>query len=530
MSGASDELERARGARLALVREELVGPITAIRGYQEIVLEAATRNGLSHMQADLGKLACAVEALATYVETLLAPDRDAAQEGVPEEGLIGLEARLRHDLRTPLNAVMGYCELVLEDLEDEAAALRPDLEQLLGEARKLLAEVDRIVDLSRGDRSERVDELASRIADQFVRSMPGPSMAGNGLQGTILVVDDNASNRDVLCRRLEHDGHKASAAPDALTALRLLDERAFDVVLLDLLMPDVNGYELLMRIKSEPRWRELPVIMISGLQERESSIRCIEAGADDFLEKPVNPVLLRARLNACLERKSWQDRERRYLSRLAEEKARVDELLENILPRRIIARLQNGEDFIADGVEAATVLFCDIVGFTQLATALRPAVVVDGLNRLFSAFDRLADELGVEKIKTVGDAYLAASGLPEPRPDHAAIMAEFALRLLDVVDRHNVEGGLPLRVRIGMHTGPVIAGIIGKHKFVYDIWGDTVNIASRLESQGLEGRIQISEATAKALGAAFVIEPRATIELRGRGPMQTFVLRGHAGT
>jgi CheY-like chemotaxis protein len=388
--------ERTRLARLALMREELVSPVTAMRGYREMLSEAAGREGLADLVPDLERLAESVDSLAVLIETLFG---DATPRPAGAHDLGELEASLRHDLRTPLNGVIGYGELILEDLDDGAEHLRLDLEKLLQEARKLLQDLDRIVDFTRRDRLEGVDDLARRLAENFVRSVAAAPPADAGLTGTILVVDDQASNRDVLRRRLEHDGHDVATATDAASALALLEERPFDVALLDLLMPGMNGYELLSRIKAEPRWRELGVIVVSGLHERETAIRCIEAGADDFLDKPVNPILLRARINACLERRAWQERESRYVADLAEEKARADALLHNILPRGIVSRLNGGEHFIADGVEAATVLFCDIVDFTGLANTLRPALVVDSLNRLFSEFDRLAHEQGVEKIK-----------------------------------------------------------------------------------------------------------------------------------
>jgi hypothetical protein len=159
--------------------------------------------------------------------------------------------------------------------------------------------------------------------------------------------------------------------------------------------------------------------MISGLQETDSVIRCIEAGAEDYLPKPFNAVLLRARISACLERKRWRDRERQYMERIELERQRHENLLRNILPGQIVTRLNNGEVVIADRIEQATILFADLVGFTAFAARVTPSVLVDNLNRIVSAFDDLCRQSGIEKIKTIGDAYMAAAGLPVPRPDHA---------------------------------------------------------------------------------------------------------------
>ena len=203
------------------------------------------------------------------------------------------------------------------------------------------------------------------------------------------MVDDNASNRDLLFRRLSRDGHEVTRAESGQRALEILAVEEFDLVLLDLMMPDLNGFQVLERLKADERLHDVPVIMISGLQETDSVIRCIEAGAEDYLTKPFNPVLLRARISACLERKRWRERERRYLERIELEREKYEALLRNILPGQIVTRLNDGEVVIADRVEEATILFADLVGFTEIAARLSPARLVDHLNRIFSAFDDL---------------------------------------------------------------------------------------------------------------------------------------------
>ena len=225
------------------------------------------------------------------------------------------------------------------------------------------------------------------------------------------MVDDNASNRDLLFRRLSHDGHHVARADPGHQALEILEVEDFDLILLDLLMPDLNGFQVLERLKADERY-DIPVIMISGLQETDSVIRCIEAGAEDYLAKPFNLVLLRARISACLERKRWRDRERRYVERIELERQRYETLLRNILPGQIVSRLNNGEVVIADRVEEATILFADLVGFTAAASRVTPAVLVNNLNRIFSAFDDLCRRLQIEKIKTIGDASWPRPGYP----------------------------------------------------------------------------------------------------------------------
>jgi class 3 adenylate cyclase len=188
-----------------------------------------------------------------------------------------------------------------------------------------------------------------------------------------------------------------------------------------------------------------------------------------------------------------------------------------------VLRLNDGETEIADRFDTASILFADIVGFTPAAAAMTPGGLVARLDRVFSEFDALAVRLGVEKIKTIGDAYMAAAGIPEPRTDHAEAIVEFAVGLLDTMARTD-EGEQPLRLRIGIHSGPVVAGIIGRHKFIYDVWGDTVNVASRLESQGLPDRIQVSKPVRDAVGRRYAFERRGSIALKGRGRTPTFLL------
>ena len=209
---------------------------------------------------------------------------------------------------------------------------------------------------------------------------------------------------------------------------------------------------------------------------------------------------------------------------------RADELLVNVLPGSISSRLLAGERTIADAYPAVTVLFADIVGFTPLAARLPADEVVGLLGRLFARFDELVAERGLEKIKTIGDAYMVAGGLPEPLDDHAARVVDLGLAMIDVAAD---EGGrvAELRLRVGVHSGPVIGGVIGRRKFAFDIWGETVNIASRLESQGTPGRVHISAATWRLVHDQFDAEPRGPIHLRGQGPMETYTItRRRSGT
>jgi len=221
-------------------------------------------------------------------------------------------------------------------------------------------------------------------------------------------------------------------------------------------------------------------------------------------------------------------REFTAMRQLDKERDRSERLLLNILPAPIAERLKASGDSIAEHSDGVTVLFADIVGFTPLSASKTPQALVALLNRIFSEFDALADAHGLEKIKTIGDAYMAVAGLPNPWPDHAPRAARMALEMHDAIARVAAETGEKLALRIGLHSGPVVAGVIGRRKFTYDLWGDTVNTASRMESHGVPGAIHCTEAAALLLQGAFQLQARGAMEIKGKGEMNTFLLAGAA--
>src|SRR6266516_541427 len=262
--------------------------------------------------------------------------------------------------------------------------------------------------------------------------------------------------------------------------------------------------------------------MLSAIDELDSVVRCIEVGAEDYLPKPFNQVLLTARINACLEKKRLRDQEQAYLDQLRMEREKSERLLLNILPKSIADRLKQGESTIADSFPDATVLFADLGDFTKLTSHVPAPELVRLLNEIFSKFDWLAELHHLEKIKTIGDAYMVAGGLPVPRPDHAEAMAEMALDMQKVVTRLDSGDGRRFELRIGISSGPVVAGIIGSKKFIYDLWGDTVNIASRMESLGQFGAIQVAETTYERLKDKYLFDKRGKIDVKGKGKMTTY--------
>jgi guanylate cyclase len=211
---------------------------------------------------------------------------------------------------------------------------------------------------------------------------------------------------------------------------------------------------------------------------------------------------------------------------LRHEQERSENLLLAILPKPIADRLKQDPGVIAEEYQDATVLFADIVDFTRTSSRMQPDALVAWLNDLFSTFDRLCEQAGLEKIKTIGDAYMAVGGAPTRRPDHAVAIAEFALAIRKEAATRTAPNGEPLRLRIGIHSGSIVAGVIGKRRFIYDLWGDTVNVASRMESHGVPDGIQVTEATYRRLTDRYEFEARGAIDVKGKGPMAAFFLIG----
>ena len=507
---------RAYATRIA---QRLIGPAQALLGFQELIVEQVREDGPSGALNDLERVLAAATGLNALVEGLLG-EGDAAHPGARTE------ATLRHDLRTPINAILGYSEMVLDDfMADLSPRLVEDIETVQRQARLLLEHIDAIVARVRSEPQDHgADEADLTIATQLAHTIDARHERPEGKPGRILVVDDLKTNRDLLARRLRRDGHTVVKARSAAAALDILRDAEFDLMLLDILMPGMNGIELLRRIKADPNLHDVPVLMISGLNEESAVLKCIAEGAEDYLPKPVDTVLLRARIQACLERRRWRERERLYIGQIQTEKARADALLHAILPRGIVDRLKMGETVIADRVEMTTIIFADIVNFSPLAARMAPTVLLQRLGALFSRFDDFAEEHGIEKIKTVGDAYMAAAGIPEPRPDHALSAVKFARAIVAETERLD-DSATAFRLRIGIHSGPVVAGLIGRKRFVYDVWGHTVNVASRLEASSVPGRIQISHSTLEALGRTVMVEPRGEIELKGVGAIATYLIR-----
>ena len=361
--------------------------------------------------------------------------------------------------------------------------------------------------------------------------------ASDILKAKLLIVDDQAANVLLLERLLRSAGYLSiTSTQNPHEVCELYRKNHYDLILLDLQMPDLNGFQVMEGLKEIETEGYLPVLVITA--QPDEKLRALKAGAKDFVSKPFDLAEVSARVQNLLEVRLLHSETKKLYKQVVAEQKVSERLLHNVLPQAIAERLKgrpevmadNFSDIIADTYPDVTVLFADIVGFTKFSEGVSAAVLINVLNDIFIRFDTIADHWGLEKIKTIGDSYMAAAGLPIPVPNHAERAANMALDMLEVMDRFNEQSDYQLNIRIGMSTGAAVAGVIGKRKFLYDLWGDVVNTASRMESHGVAGRIQITDSTRLQLGELFLLEKRGAIEVKGKGEMNTWFLNSHNGS
>jgi adenylate cyclase len=336
--------------------------------------------------------------------------------------------------------------------------------------------------------------------------------------GNILIVDDLPDNLRLLATILCDRGYEVGKARSGSMALTAVRADPPDLILLDINMPQMDGYEVCNRLKSDPKTQEIPVIFISALDEVWDKVKAFNLGGIDYITKPFQGEEVLARVANQLKIQALQ-------KALKKEQEKSENLLLNILPSPIVEELKQKQSATPVQFEEATFLFADIVRFTPTSSAMPPTEVVSLLNGVFSTFDYLAQQHGVEKIRTIGDSYFLAGGVPVVRDDHAEAIADMALDMQREIQNFSWPNGEPLQLRIGINTGgPVVGAVIGIQKFAYDVWGNDVNLASRMESQGEAGRIHVSAATYDRLHDRYEFEKRGEIDIKGKGAMTTYWL------
>ena len=383
---------------------------------------------------------------------------------------------------------------------------------------------------SEDSKSNQTDTTQTSVPASSVTDAVGRSVDGH----RVLLVDDQPMIGEAVRRLLADQADITFAfCKDAAKALSTAEEFQPTVILQDLVMPDIDGLDLVSQFRSHPGTEKIPVIMLSANEEAATKAQLLEAGANDYLIKLPHQIELIARIRVhseaykrLLERDAAFGALERSLADLTREREKSERLLRNILPDTIAERLKNNVSTIAETYSSVSVLFADLCGFTTFSERVDASQLVDLLDDIFSAFDHLANAYGVEKIKTIGDAYMAVAGLPEARDDHAEAVAGMALGMLEAFRGVMRNRGLSMEVRIGIHSGPVVAGVIGKHKFSYDLWGDTVNTASRMESHGEPSRVHVSQGTYKLLQDRYRFTDRGEMNVKGKGMQQTYFLLG----
>src|SRR3954467_956153 len=340
--------------------------------------------------------------------------------------------------------------------------------------------------------------------------------------GRIIIADDNRVNRLLLARGLEQEGHSVVLPEPGREALDLLRAQRFDLLLLDVLMPELDGYQVLAELKEDPHLREIPVVMTSSLDQLDSVVKCVEMGAEDYLSKPINPVLLNARITASLEKKRLRDQQRELISKFATREVAAD-------------LLTSGFSLGGKHVDA-TAMFCDIRSFTTIAEAREPAETIELLNDYYTLMmDAIGGEGGIVN-QMIGDGLMAIFGAPVPREDHRMRAVRAACQMVELIRLFNVEqatrGKVEIQIGIGIASGRVVAGYTGtQHRATYTCVGDTVNVAARLEAQTKElGQlILIDENTRAGLGDDIAVEAQGAFALKGkRQPVQVYAVSADA--
>ena len=404
---------------------------------------------------------------------------------------------LDHDIRNVLGAMSGYSEMLLEDLGQHSPAMESALHRVL----------NTVSAATQGGTASEPVQLRELSVE---------------LTGTILAVDDNADNRELLTRYLDRMGHRVLVAEGGKEALGLLAENDVDVVLLDLIMPGMDGSEVLARIKDNVALRPIPVIVISGRQDMDGIIQCIEAGADDYLFKPFNPVLLQARIKAGLERKRWHDTEEKYREQLERSEKFIratfgryvsDEIVDNLLEEP--EGLKLGGD-----LREVTMLMSDIREFTTICENLAPDKVMSMLNNYLGVMSEIIIGHQGTIDEFIGDAILAIFGAPVQRADDADRAVQCALEMqqaMQDINRDNIKSGLPeISMGIGVNTGSVITGNIGSEKrSKYGVVGHHVNLTARIESHTAGDEILISDSTLTKLQRNVSTGRREQVQVKG---------------
>ncbi len=534
-SGPEAEGEQSPQALWAHLRYELRTPVDAIISYSELLLEDSDGINQADFIANLNLIHSAGQQLLEIINDLLDTNKFASGDIV--FNLASLVANLHYKVRMPINDVIGFSETLLEKAAEQGRLDRiADLKKIQSAAEYVYSYINEIIDFSKIDaglkKSGAEDSERLSLIDRVMISLQGlaqDSAAVTGYEsGSILVVDDNGINRDLLSRYLERQGHTVQVAHNGRQALEIIATGAFDLVLLDITMPGLTGYEVLQHLKNSETWRDLPVIMISALDEMDSVVRCIELGAEDYLPKPFNPVLLRNRVGDFLEKKRLRDlageqqRKLHELNTALELRNRfIRETFGSYLSDEIVDTiLKKGGLKIKGEKRRATILMADLRGFTSISERLPAEDVVAMLNIYLETMTEIIQKYQGTIDEFIGDAILVIFGAPILRPDDplraVACAVEMQLAMTSVNERNRQSGYPEVALGIGINTGEVVMGNIGSQKRIkYAVVGRAVNLTARIESYTVGGQIFISETTLDECGDILWIDRAMKVMPKG---------------
>ncbi len=493
------------------LRHDLRTPLNHIIGYSEMILEEAHDRMSQGFRSDLERIQIAGRRLLGVINDFFDPTMRPGS--MPDAG------RLDREVRAPLNEIIGYTEMLQElATESDMASFLPDLQKIRTAAHQLLervmAEVKSGKEQSPAPVSNPPDEARSPANRVIASRSPGR------VSGRLLVADDDPANREILARRLAWLGHEVTLVENGSAAVNALREQPFDLLLLDIQMPEMDGYQVLQALAADIALHHVPVIVLSASDEVIHIASAIEMGAEDYIPKPFDSVLLNSRISACLEKKRLRDREATYLHQIEDEKKRSDDLLRVILPDDIAQELKATDRVKPRRYEQVGVLFSDIVGFTAYSDEHPPEEIVQHLQTLVEHFEEIATRHGLEKIKTIGDSFMAVAGLVSPLANPALNCIQCGLEMIEATSAL-----LPFwRIRVGVHVGPVVAGVVGRRKYQYDVWGDAVNTASRMEAAAAPGSICVNRQTWTMLQEHCSAHPHGSVDVKGKGKQEIFTV------
>jgi class 3 adenylate cyclase/CheY-like chemotaxis protein len=532
------------------LRHELRTPINHIIGYSELLLEVADEQGHPRILPDLEKIRAAGVELGALVNESL----DAARLQTTRPDAVSLS----RDLRTPLNTIVGYSELLQEEADEGGYGdLLPDLQRIRTAGRHLLGQVHALLDLAddladdtrqhQGASAPPAAPVAASPSDvqpAATRQDRSPTRAAR-----LLVVDDDEANRDMLSRRLERLGYHVALAEDGRAALGKIAEEPFDLILLDIVMPELDGYAVLLHLKADEARRHLPVIVLSASDEIDTAVRCIELGAEDYLPKPIDAVLLRARIGACLEKKYLHDQELRHLEtiegmaselaewnrtleqRVAEQTAQLDRVgrLKRFLPARLAEALvaTGDESLLERHRRQIAIVFCDLRGFTPFSETAEPEEVMDVLAEYHEAMGELISRHEGTVEHFAGDGLMVVFNDPFECPDPEVRAIRMAVQMRDRMAelcrawlRRDHELGFGVGITFGLAT----LGQIGyEGRLHYAAIGNVVNLAARLCGEAKDGQILASRRVGLAVEEIAEIASVGTLALKGvRDPVPAF--------